>query len=129
MGSRGIWIAETNLRGVNVELQWRKERIPFVAQAETLDCVSLREPARADVLVAVGGDDVCFVWGEEERGQEGGMTQDERPSGRVLMRGEGVGFGGRRRRWGGCWKGRKRVAYRSVSRERSLGHSEPDRQT
>ena len=45
----------------------RKGKIPFVPEAETLDCVSLWEQARADVLVAVGGDDVCLVWCEKER--------------------------------------------------------------
>ena len=45
----------------------RKGKIPFVPEAETFDCVSLWEPARADVLVAVSGDDVCLVWCEEER--------------------------------------------------------------
>ena len=45
------------------------------------------------------------------------MTQDERPARRVLVRGEGVGFGGRRRHWGSFWKGSKWVACRSVSKE------------
>jgi hypothetical protein len=51
------------------------------------------------------------------------VTQDECPAGRVLMRGKGVGFSRRRRCRGGRWKRIERIACRSVSRERSLGHS------
>ena len=54
--------------------------MPFVSEAEALNCVSLRELARTDVLVTVCGDNVCLVLGEVERGQERGMTQDERPA-------------------------------------------------
>lgn len=79
--------------------------MPFVSEAEALNCVSLRELARADVLVTVCGDNVCLVLGEEERGQERGMTQDECPARWVLMCGKGIRFGGLCRRRGGRWQG------------------------
>jgi hypothetical protein len=52
----------------------------FVPKTEAFDRVSLREPAYANVLVAVCGDDVCLVRSEGERRQEGCVPQDERPS-------------------------------------------------
>ena len=66
-------------------MQGKSENLPFVPEAEALDRVSLREPAYADMLVAVCGDYVRLVRGEEECGQEGGVAQDERPTRRVLM--------------------------------------------
>lgn len=49
----------------------------FVPEAIPLYHVALRVPAHADVLIAVGGDDVLLVGGEEECGEEGDMPEDE----------------------------------------------------
>lgn len=63
-----------------------------VAEAVHLDGVALREPGDADVLVAVGGEDVLLVGGEDERGEERRVPEDEGPAGGVLVRREGVLF-------------------------------------
>ena len=57
------------------------------------------------------------------------MTQDERPARRVLVRGQGDRFGGRRRRWGNFWKGSKWVACRGVRKVCLLDRSAPGRHT
>ena len=108
-------IAETNLRGewwVNGHRRVKKKEISlFVSEAETLDHVTVRKAARADVFVAICSDDVCLVAGREEEGsQERCVSQYECPSRRIFVRGEGVKFCSRcrclRRFWG------ERVTFR-----------------
>lgn len=57
-----------------------------VPEAVYLDVIPLGKPAHSDVLVAVGGDDVFFVGGEEEGVQEGCVPEDEAAAGRVFVR-------------------------------------------
>ena len=47
----------------------------FVSEAVAFNVIPLREPAHADILVAVGRDDVLLVRGQEEGRQEGGMPR------------------------------------------------------
>lgn len=86
----------------------------FVPETEAFDRVTLREPARADVLVPVRGDDVLLVGGKDESGQEGCVAQDERSTRRVFVRREKVVVvrGGNRR---GCGQRRQRVTWKYVS--------------
>jgi len=83
-------------------------RLLFVPETETFDRVTLREPARANVLVPVRGDDVLLVGREDESSQEGCVSQDERSARWVLVRREKVvGVRGGQRR--GCGQWRQRV--------------------
>jgi hypothetical protein len=82
-----------------------------VSEAETLDHVTMRKAARANVFIAICRDDVCLVvGGEEESSQEGCVSQYECPPRRIFVRGEGVKFCGwyryPRRFWG------ERVTFR-----------------
>lgn len=92
-----------------------------MSEAVHLDAVALREPADADVLVAVRGDDEALVGAEEERGQERGVPQDERPPRGVLVRRQ-RGAAGLRRRWG--WGRRERKGVAVPDRDQSHRGSE-----
>ena len=56
-----------------------------MTETVTLDVVPLGEPAHADVLVAVRGEDVPLVGGERERCQQGCVSENERASGGVFV--------------------------------------------
>jgi hypothetical protein len=78
----------------------------FVPETEAFDRVTLWEPACANMLVPVRGDDVLLVRRKDELGYEGGVSQDECSSRRVFMRREGVGVQGGH--WCGCGCGQRR---------------------
>ena len=61
-------------------------------EAVPLDIIPLREPAHANVLVAVGRDDVLLVRGQEEGCQERCMPEDQGAIRGVLVCGEGAAF-------------------------------------
>ena len=63
-----------------------------MSEAIPLDIISPREPAHANVLVAVGRDDVLLVGGQEEGRQERCMPEDQRAIRGVLVCGEGAAF-------------------------------------
>ena len=68
-----------------------------MAEAIPLDIIPLREPADADVLVAVGGDDVFFVGRERERREERSMAEHERAVRRIFVRSQGAALRSTRR--------------------------------
>ena len=61
-----------------------------MSQAESLDDVTLRVPANADVFVAVRADDELLVVGQDEGRQERGVPEDQGPVGRVFVRDDGT---------------------------------------
>ena len=70
-------IAEINLHGHRERLanmRGVRKFLLFVSKTEAFDCVPLREPTHADVLVPVGGNDVRLIGGEDECGKEGRMS-------------------------------------------------------
>jgi hypothetical protein len=87
----------------------------FVPETETFDRVTLWEPACANMLVPIRGDDVLLVRRKDEPGYEGGVSQDECSSRRVFMRREGIGVQGGH--WCGCGQRREGVTRGDVSTE------------
>ena len=67
------------------------------AEAEGADDEGAWEGADADVLVAVGGDDVFFVWRESERREERSMAEHERAVRQIFVRSQRAALRGTRR--------------------------------
>lgn len=86
------------------------KELPFVPKTETFDCVALWEPAHAYVLVTVCGDDVRLIGREDERSQEGCVSQDECPARGVFVRRESVSFRMLRGHWRRCRQRCERIA-------------------
>lgn len=87
-------------------------------ETETFDRVTVRERARANVLVAVRGDDVLLVGQKDEGGQKGCVSQDERSARWVFVRREKVGVRGGQ--WRVCGQRRQRVTWEHMSTERAF---------
>lgn len=69
----GMWIADTNLCSVAYDFH----NSPVATEEIPVNDICLWEPADADMLVAIGGDDVLSVRSENMLRDDGYVTEEE----------------------------------------------------